>query len=173
VYLWCTLLLGKNDSVSGSTALQIGSNCSWRARTHGELLLRPQILRLLVTEVLVGSKHDYLRHSIPIPQSGSASNASAGQASAVTGSRSNPGYLLRSRSQFTLTGEPLSALCRRSPEAENRWQTRDLRFLGFTHICGKNWKASWFRVTRQSRSCASGGMSGLPSLESGCGRWCR
>jgi hypothetical protein len=58
--------------------------------------VRQQILRLLLKEVLAGGNTITLRHSIPIPQSGPGSNGSPGPSSSVTGSRPNPGYLLRS-----------------------------------------------------------------------------
>src|SRR5947207_16010571 len=61
-----------------------------------DIAVRQQILRLLVKEVLVGSDTITLRHSIPIPQSGPGSNGSPVPSSGVTGSRPNPGYLLRS-----------------------------------------------------------------------------
>ena len=73
-----------------------------KLRVRAEVLdiaVRQQILRLLVKEVLVGDDTITLRHSIPIPQSGPGSNGSPGPASAVTGSRPNPGYLLRSGSR--------------------------------------------------------------------------
>ncbi len=63
-----------------------------------DVAVRQQILRLVVTEVLVGTDTITLRHSIPIPQSGPGSNGSPGPPSDVTGSRPNPGYLLRSGS---------------------------------------------------------------------------
>jgi site-specific DNA recombinase len=63
-----------------------------------DIAVRQQILRLLVKEVLVGSDTITLRHSIPIPQSGPGSNGSPEPASTVTGSRTDPGYLLRSGS---------------------------------------------------------------------------
>src|SRR5438128_10026587 len=64
-----------------------------------DIAVRQQILRLLVKEILVGSDTITLRHSIPIPQSGLGSNGSPAPSSGVTGSRPNPGYLLRSGSQ--------------------------------------------------------------------------
>jgi site-specific DNA recombinase len=63
-----------------------------------DVAVRQQILRLVVKEVLVGTDTITLRHSIPIPQSGPGSNGSPGPPSGVTGSRPNPGYLLRSGS---------------------------------------------------------------------------
>ena len=65
-----------------------------------DVAVRQQILRLVVKEVLVGTDTITLRHSIPIPQSGPGSNGSPGPPSGVTGSRPNPGYLLRSGSHF-------------------------------------------------------------------------
>jgi len=61
-----------------------------------DIAVRQQILRLLLKEVLAGGNTITLRHSIPIPQSGPGSNGSPGPSSSVTGSRPNPGYLLRS-----------------------------------------------------------------------------
>ena len=70
-----------------------------------DIAVRQQILRLLVKEVLVGSDTITLRHSIPIPQSGPGSNGSQIPPSGVTGSRPNPGYLLRSGSLVALAVE--------------------------------------------------------------------
>ena len=67
-----------------------------------DIAVRQQILRLLVKEILVGSDTITLRHSIPIPQSGLGSNGSPAPSSGVTGSRPNPGYLLRSGSRFAV-----------------------------------------------------------------------
>ena len=58
---------------------------------------RQKILRLLVKEVLVSSDRITIRHSIPIPQTGSGSSGSPSPNSSPGGS-TNPGYLLRSRS---------------------------------------------------------------------------
>ncbi len=63
-----------------------------------DIAVRQQILRLLVTEVLVGDNTITLRHSIPIPQSGPGSSGSREASSGVTGSMQNPSYLLRSGS---------------------------------------------------------------------------
>jgi len=68
-----------------------------------DVAVRQQILRLVVKEVLVGTDTITLRHSIPIP---SGSNGSPGPPS-VTGSRPNPGYLLRSGSHQSLTRQPV------------------------------------------------------------------
>jgi site-specific DNA recombinase len=76
-----------------------------KLRVRAEVLdiaVRQQILRLLVKEVLVGGNTITLRHSIPLPLSRPGSNGSPRPASAVTGSRSNPGYLLRSGSHFAV-----------------------------------------------------------------------
>jgi site-specific DNA recombinase len=79
-----------------------------------DIAARQQILRLLVKEVLVGADTITLRHSIPIPQSGPGSTGSQGPAFGVTGSRPNPGYLLRSGSRITAAGQSLPAPCARS-----------------------------------------------------------
>jgi site-specific DNA recombinase len=63
-----------------------------------DIAVRQHILRLVVKEVLVGADTITLRHSIPIPQSGPGSNGSPVPPFGVTGSRPNPGYLLRSGS---------------------------------------------------------------------------
>ena len=78
-----------------------------------DIAVRQQILRLLVKEVLVGNDTITLRHSIPIPQSGPGSNGSQVPPSGVTGSRPNPGYLLRSGSRLATAGKPVFALVRR------------------------------------------------------------
>ena len=79
-----------------------------------DIAVRQQILRLLVKEVLVGADTITLRHSIPIPQSGPGSTGSPTPASSATGSRPNPGYLLRSGSHFAVACQSLPALCARS-----------------------------------------------------------
>ena len=82
-----------------------------KLRVRAEVLdiaVRQQIMRLLVKEVLVGSDTITLRHSIPIPQSGPGSNGSPTPPSGDTGSRPNPGYLLRSGSPFAAIGQHLS-----------------------------------------------------------------
>jgi site-specific DNA recombinase len=73
-----------------------------------DIVVRQQILRLLVKEVLVGSDTITLRHSIPIPQSGPGSNGSQAPPSGVTGSRPSPGYLLRSGSHLPFTGQSVT-----------------------------------------------------------------
>src|SRR5438445_13452892 len=75
-----------------------------------DVAVRQQILRLVVKEVLVGADTITLRHSIPIPQSGPGSNGSPVPPSGVTGSKSNPGYLLRSGSQIADPSQSLPAL---------------------------------------------------------------
>jgi len=85
-----------------------------KLRVRAEVLdiaVRQQILRLLVKEVLVGSDAITLRHSIPIPPSGPRSNGSPAAPSGVTGSKPNPGYLLRSGSQRTALWGSLLARC--------------------------------------------------------------
>src|SRR5471030_3031240 len=95
-----------------------------KLRVRAEVLdiaVRQQILRLLVKEVLVGSDTITLRHSIPIPQSGPGSNGSSTPPSGVTGSRPNPGYLLRSRSHQSSAGEPLYEPDVEGVEADQTW----------------------------------------------------
>ena len=71
--------------------------------------VRQQIVRLVVKEVLVGTDTITMFHSVPIPQSGTGSNGASGPPSGVTGSMSNPGSLLRSRSHFADAIQHLSA----------------------------------------------------------------
>ena len=71
--------------------------------------VRQQIVRLVVKEVLVGTDTITMFHSVPIPQSGTGSNGASGPPSGVTGSMSNPGSLLRSRSLFADAIQHLSA----------------------------------------------------------------
>jgi site-specific DNA recombinase len=93
-------------AVDGSKYLQLAENlASFRSKLRAradalDIAVRQQILRLLVKEVLVGNDTVTLRHSIPIPQSGPASSGSPAPPSGVTGSKQNPGYLLRSGSHF-------------------------------------------------------------------------
>jgi site-specific DNA recombinase len=72
-----------------------------------DVAVRQQILRLIVKEVLVGADTITLRHSIPTPQSGPGSNGSPTQPAGVTGSKPNPGYLLRSGSHQSLARQPV------------------------------------------------------------------
>jgi site-specific DNA recombinase len=72
-----------------------------------DIVVRQQILRLVVKEVLVGAETITLRHSIPVLQSGPASNGSSAPPSSVTGSRPSPDYLLRSGSHQSLAGQPV------------------------------------------------------------------
>ena len=74
-----------------------------------DIAVRQQIVRLLVREVLVGFDTITLRHSIPIPQSGPNSNGSQVLPSGATGSKPNPGYLLRSGSHLAAAGKHLPA----------------------------------------------------------------
>src|SRR5207249_3085707 len=74
-----------------------------------DIAVRQQILRLLVKEVLTGGNMITLRHSIPIPQSRPGSSGSPVPSSGVTGSRPNPGYLLRSGSPHRSLRTPFLA----------------------------------------------------------------
>jgi site-specific DNA recombinase len=80
-----------------------------RMRVRAETLdirERQQILRLLVKEILVSTDHITIRHSIPIPASGSPSSAAPSpSASPVALARS--GYLLRSGSHLAVAGQYL------------------------------------------------------------------
>src|ERR1043166_850059 len=67
-----------------------------------DVTIRQQILRLVVKEVLVGTETITLRHSLPIPQPGPASNGPASPSGGVTRLNPAPDYLLRSGSQFTV-----------------------------------------------------------------------
>ena len=71
---------------------------------------RQQILRLLVKEILVSNDHITIRHSIPVPSSGSGSSGAPGPCSGPSGALPAPGYLLRSGSHLAATGEHLSVL---------------------------------------------------------------
>jgi site-specific DNA recombinase len=94
----------KMAAMDGAKYLQLaeslaGFRSKLRVRAEAlDIAVRQQILRLLVKEVLVGVDTITVRHSIPIPQSGPGSTGSQGPPSGVTGSRPNPGYLLRSGS---------------------------------------------------------------------------
>jgi len=68
-----------------------------RAKTL-DVCERQQILRLLVKEVLVAADSLTIRHSIPIPQTGSDSNGPQPTGSHPSGASQKPRYLLRSRS---------------------------------------------------------------------------
>src|SRR6266542_167310 len=98
----------KMAAVDEAKYLQLAENLAGfrsKLRVRAEALdiaVQQQILRLLVKEVLVGSDRITLRHSIPIPQSGPGSNGSPTPSSGVTGSRPEPGYLLRSGSHFAV-----------------------------------------------------------------------
>ena len=112
----------KMAAVDEAKYLQLAENLAGfrrKLRVRAEVLdiaLRQQILRLLVKEVLVGGNTITLRHSIPIPQSGPGSNGLPGPASAVTGSRPNLGYLLRSGSRHpSLRRSAVAVLPSRQP----------------------------------------------------------
>jgi len=88
-----------------------------------DIAVRQQIVRLLVREVLVGFDTITLRHSIPIPQSGPNSNGSQVLPSGATGSKPNPGYLLRSGSHFAAAQQLVPALVRQAVSS-SRWTGR-------------------------------------------------
>src|SRR6266700_1160356 len=67
---------------------------------------RRQILRLLVKEVLVDTDTITLRHSIPVPQSGTAGTRRS-NSSATSGASPAPGYLLRTGSHQSLARQPV------------------------------------------------------------------
>jgi len=76
-----------------------GFRSKLRARADTlDIAVRQQILRLVVREVLVGIDTITVRHSIPIPQSGTRSSGPQAPPTAVTGLRPNPSCLLRSGS---------------------------------------------------------------------------
>ena len=107
-----------------------------KLRVRAEVLdiaVRQQILRLLVKEVLIGSDTITLRHSIPIPQSGPGSNGSPVPPSGVTGSRPNPGYLLRSGSHFTVAQQ--SVPHRGRPDARTGESSNPVRAVDGSRIC--------------------------------------
>lgn len=70
---------------------------------------RQQVLRLVVKEVLVGRDSITIRHSIPVPPSGSGSNGTSAPASGPAGGL-GPGYLLRPGRRLTSAGQHLPAL---------------------------------------------------------------
>src|SRR6266487_2706655 len=89
-----------------------GFRTKLRARAETlEVRERQQVLRLVLKEVLVGYDTITLRHSIPVPQSGSAPNGSPAPTSGPSAAVPNPDYLLRKRSPEPSAGEYLSALC--------------------------------------------------------------
>src|SRR5918998_1216720 len=71
---------------------------------------RQKILRLLVKEILVGKETITIRHSIPAPHSGGASDGSSGPASVPSSTSSSAGYLLRSGSHRRTLRSPLLRL---------------------------------------------------------------
>ena len=74
-----------------------------------DIVERQKILRLLVKEVLVGKDTITIRHSIPIPHSGSENEMSPVLESSEPKNR--PGFLLRKGSNQSRFGESLSSLC--------------------------------------------------------------
>jgi site-specific DNA recombinase len=80
-----------------------------RARTL-DIRERQQILRLIVREVLVGRNTITIRHSIPVPASGSGSNGAPSPALAPSKGLPGPCYLLRTGGHFSLAGEPVLAV---------------------------------------------------------------
>jgi site-specific DNA recombinase len=66
---------------------------------------RQQIVRLLVKEILVGSDAIIIRHSLPVPPSGSGSGGTSPPSSGMLGAQGSSGYLLRSGSQVALAVE--------------------------------------------------------------------
>jgi len=66
---------------------------------------RQQILRLLVKEVLVDRDTITLRHSIPVPQSGTAGTPRP-SSGGPSGTSPAPGYLLRKGSRFATAQQP-------------------------------------------------------------------
>ena len=72
-----------------------------KLRTRAETLEvreRQQIVRLLVKEILVGGDIITIRHSLPIPPSGSGPSGTMPPSSGMIGTPSKTGYLLRSGS---------------------------------------------------------------------------
>ncbi len=67
---------------------------------------RQQILRLLVKEVLVDRDTITLRHSIPVPQSGTAGTPRP-SSGGPSGTSPAPGYLLRKGSHQSLARQPV------------------------------------------------------------------
>src|SRR6266699_16731 len=85
-----------------------GFRTKLRARAETlEVRERQQVLRLVLKEVLVGYDTITLRHSIPVPQSGSAPNGSPAPTSGPSAAGPNPDYLLRKRSHQPAVSEYL------------------------------------------------------------------
>jgi site-specific DNA recombinase len=79
-----------------------------KLRTRAETLdvrERQQIVRLLVKEILVDSATIIIRHSLPVPPSGSGPGRPSPPSSGMLGAQSSSGYLLRSGSHVTLVVE--------------------------------------------------------------------
>jgi len=75
-----------------------------KLRTRAETLEvreRQQIVRLLVKEILVGGDIITIRHSLPIPPSGSGPSGTMPPSSGMIGMPSKTGYLLRSGSHHS------------------------------------------------------------------------
>jgi site-specific DNA recombinase len=92
----------KMAAVDQAKYLQLAENLAGfrsklRVRAEALDIVRQQILRLLVKEVLVGVDTLTIRHSIPIP-SGPGSNGAPRPTSSSSGAPSPSGYLLRSGS---------------------------------------------------------------------------
>jgi len=93
-----------------------------KLRTRAETLdvrERQQIVRLLVKEILVDSTTIIIRHSLPVPPSGSGGRTSP-PSSGMLGAQSESGYLLRSGSRLAVVGQPVFALVRRLVSRSSR-----------------------------------------------------
>ena len=80
-----------------------------KLRTRAETLEvreRQQIVRLLVKEILVGGDIITIRHSLPIPPSGSGPSGTMPPSSGMIGTPSKTGYLLRSGSHHPALRSP-------------------------------------------------------------------
>jgi site-specific DNA recombinase len=69
---------------------------------------RQQILRLLVKEILVDSATIIIRHSLPVPPSGSGPGRTSPPSSGMLGAQSSSGYPLRSGSHHRTLGSAYS-----------------------------------------------------------------
>ena len=90
-----------------------------KLRTRAETLEvreRQQIVRLLVKEILVGGDTITIRHSLPIPPSGSGPSGTMPPSSGMIRTQSNAGSLLRSGSPIADLSESLLALRTRCME---------------------------------------------------------
>ncbi len=78
-----------------------------RARAETlDVVGRQQIVRLLVKEILVGSDTITIRHSLPVPPSGSGSSGMSSPSSGMLRMQSQSGYLLRSGSHRSALRRP-------------------------------------------------------------------